>query len=237
MNIYVIVGSNNSSSVTYDILESVLNNLSNENDISYVADVLCKMNISFCKGCQNCFDTGLCELDVDDDMKIIKTHLLHADIIIFASPVYVNNITGKMKAVFDRLSYWTHLFKLSNKKGAVITVSKSSGNVDSSIYLNNMFLWLGVRSLATANFVALENLDMYGKVCPDSFNAKLIKKIQILINYKGSLSDNRLEAYFLSCQNYMKYLRRKSLNTYETNYWITEGLLDATSYADFLLTR
>ncbi len=62
-----------------------------------------KMKIAACIGCLKCwFETpGICRHK--DDMVEIYKLMQHADVFVFASPVYVDNMTSQMKKMFDRL--------------------------------------------------------------------------------------------------------------------------------------
>ena len=78
-------------------------------------------NIQFCSGCQECFKTGmyLCS----DSMNLIRSDMLASDVIVLVSPVYNNSISGSTKVFLDRISCWTHLFKLAGKYAILVTVS------------------------------------------------------------------------------------------------------------------
>lgn len=60
-------------------------------------------NISFCKGCRKCFETGECVFK-NDDMVHIAESIKKADVIILASPVYWANVPAIVKNLFDRMS-------------------------------------------------------------------------------------------------------------------------------------
>ncbi|MBI5346496.1 MAG: flavodoxin family protein [Chlamydiae bacterium] len=64
---------------------------------------LSNMNIHHCMGCFSCWikTPGVCIFN--DDMK--KINIKDCDILIFASPVYVDNITGLLKNFMDRTIY------------------------------------------------------------------------------------------------------------------------------------
>ncbi len=64
---------------------------------------LAQKNIHNCIGCGNCFykTPGRCVFD--DDMTGLIKRFLHSDYVIFATPVYMDNITGVMKNFIDRL--------------------------------------------------------------------------------------------------------------------------------------
>jgi multimeric flavodoxin WrbA len=61
------------------------------------------MNISYCRGCYTCwFKTpGICA--IEDDMTEIRAEIDKADLIILASPVYVDGFSAQTKVVLDRI--------------------------------------------------------------------------------------------------------------------------------------
>lgn len=64
---------------------------------------LAEMNLTHCRACKVCwFKTpGLCPLP--DDGKELLAAYTGSDVVVFASPLYVDNVTGLMKTFFDRL--------------------------------------------------------------------------------------------------------------------------------------
>jgi FMN-dependent NADH-azoreductase len=65
---------------------------------------LCEKDIGYCRGCHSCwFDTpGRCA--IEDDMAGVLHELAGADVIVLASPVYFNNVSGTLKVFMDRLT-------------------------------------------------------------------------------------------------------------------------------------
>lgn len=59
------------------------------------------VNIKPCQGCLVCRKTGNCTMQ--DDFQNIFKHIIEADVVVFGSPVYVWQITGQMKLLWDRL--------------------------------------------------------------------------------------------------------------------------------------
>lgn len=102
-------------------------------------------NIENCIGCISCFLTGRCP--IKDDMFEVKKKLLEADIIIFSSPVFLHGIPGVMKSIFDRLSYWSHLFYLRGKLFVTMSVSDSNGNENVSYDLKKYGEYLGMLNI------------------------------------------------------------------------------------------
>lgn len=58
--------------------------------------------INYCKGCLGCISSGVCV--IHDDMSKILEDMVDADVIVFASPIYFNTISGQMKTMIDRLT-------------------------------------------------------------------------------------------------------------------------------------
>ncbi len=64
---------------------------------------LIKKDIRHCRGCFSCWakTPGRCILA--DDMEELLQKFITSDIVVFATPVYVDNVTGAMKIFMDRL--------------------------------------------------------------------------------------------------------------------------------------
>ena len=56
--------------------------------------------IGFCKGCLACQQTQKCV--IRDDMDAVLEKMLHADVIVFATPIYFYEMSGQMKTLLDR---------------------------------------------------------------------------------------------------------------------------------------
>ena len=57
-------------------------------------------NIAFCKGCLACQKLGKCV--INDDANEITEKMLHADVVVFATPIYYYEMSGQMKTLIDR---------------------------------------------------------------------------------------------------------------------------------------
>ena len=58
-------------------------------------------DIRFCKGCLACQTTGRCVIRDDADV-IVQEKMLHADVLVFATPIYYYEMSGQMKTLLDR---------------------------------------------------------------------------------------------------------------------------------------
>ena len=56
--------------------------------------------LGFCRGCLACQKTGRCV--IRDDGDVIAQKMLHADVLVFATPVYYYGMSGQLKTLLDR---------------------------------------------------------------------------------------------------------------------------------------
>ena len=59
-------------------------------------------NIQFCRGCLACQKLGRCV--IKDDVDAIMQKVLHADVIVWATPIYYFEMSGQMKVLIDRMN-------------------------------------------------------------------------------------------------------------------------------------
>jgi multimeric flavodoxin WrbA len=69
-----------------------------------------KLDINPCTGEFNCWLKTPGKCYQNDDMNILYPKIAEADVIVFATPVYVDGVTGPMKNLFDRLIPLIHPF-------------------------------------------------------------------------------------------------------------------------------
>lgn len=87
-----------------------------------------QIHVSFCRGCENCFQNGCCPQDRQDGLAELKRKMLQADILLFCSPVYFGSMSGIAKSVLDRVAYWSHRMELAGKPvGVLVTTSDNHG--------------------------------------------------------------------------------------------------------------
>lgn len=78
------------------------------------------MNIGGCHACMTCFKTGKA-CSFDDDFNVIAPHILDADAIVYAMPVYWYSIPAQIKGVIDKVfSFCVAEKPISGKKMGLI---------------------------------------------------------------------------------------------------------------------
>ncbi|MFW9946947.1 MAG: NAD(P)H-dependent oxidoreductase [Candidatus Odinarchaeota archaeon] len=76
-------------------------------------------NIHDCSGCYSCFTKTPGECIYKDDMTMLRKKYREADLVVFASPLYVFNVTGILKRFLDRLCPILKPYMVFNKQGSV----------------------------------------------------------------------------------------------------------------------
>ena len=75
--------------------------------------------INHCTGCYTCWTKTPGECIFKDDMTILRKKYREADLVVFASPLYIFNVTGIMKDFMDRLLPIMKPYMLLDKKGHI----------------------------------------------------------------------------------------------------------------------
>ena len=102
--------------------------------------------VFFCMSCESCHKKIL-QCPLKDDVNNILQKMLDADSIILASPNYINQVTGSMKALLDRSAHFIHCKRLLGKY-VIGVVTSGSG-------LGNM---------------VLEYIGYYGQICGGQYS-------------------------------------------------------------------
>ncbi len=82
---------------------------------------LADMNIKPCTGCVACGYEGPCVQQ--DDSDLIRSALLGADMVVFATPLYYYGMSAQLKATVDRFCSYNASLGLKHLKSALLTVS------------------------------------------------------------------------------------------------------------------
>jgi multimeric flavodoxin WrbA len=91
-----------------------------------------------CTGCYVCFQHGEAKCPHQDDIRSIVKKMDEADGVVFASPVYSNNVSGLMKAFIDRISYNGHRPRFFGKKAFFISTTGMFGTKKVLRYMSSV---------------------------------------------------------------------------------------------------
>lgn len=138
---------------TYGLIMQVSEILKNKNiDVEIIN--LFDYDIKTCIGCEHCLIKGGCVFkdQASDLMEKIKS----SEGIILTSPVYMENVSGKLKTFVDRTCRWFHRPEIYGKPVLVISTTKGSGLKNTVKYLKRVVIQWGAfytgeisRSIAT----------------------------------------------------------------------------------------
>ncbi len=82
--------------------------------------------LQFCRGCRICYDRGEERCPNQDSLLAVKARILAADGILFASPVYVDDVSGIAKNFIDRLCHVCHRPQFAGKVAYVLATTGST---------------------------------------------------------------------------------------------------------------
>ncbi|HMK45365.1 MAG TPA: flavodoxin family protein [Methanocella sp.] len=137
MNIIGILSSpKGKKSATLGLVEAAIDGSRQAGAETELIDIT-KLKINYCKGCVTCYAQGRCPQR--DDFQGVYNKVLGADGIILSSPNYIDNVTGQMKTLMDRMTDAIHAQLFDGKYGLSITTS-GGGNDDFVLGLMNSFL-------------------------------------------------------------------------------------------------
>ena len=96
-----------------------------------------------CTGCELCIrKTGQCHQE--DDAQKILAQLEAADGIILASPVYLMNITGRLKSLIDKTASWVHRSPMVGKPMLSVATTAGAGLKEVHTYLEKVGVQWGM---------------------------------------------------------------------------------------------
>jgi multimeric flavodoxin WrbA len=77
-------------------------------DIRWETIALSAVRVEACTGCRACFDRGAERCPRHDDLLTLRDRMVASDLVVFATPVYVNDVSGSLKTLIDRLAFLCH---------------------------------------------------------------------------------------------------------------------------------
>jgi multimeric flavodoxin WrbA len=126
---------------TQQLLEQIAARLS-AHQIHVDLVTLAGREIKDCIGCELCIrKTSQCYQK--DDAQEILSQMQKADGLILASPVYVMNITGKLKSLIDKTASWVHRPTLVGKPALLVATTAGSGLRETLNYLEQVVIQWG----------------------------------------------------------------------------------------------
>ena len=232
MKITVINGTEKHG-VTYRMKEIFLEAFKDKADITEF--YLPKDCPNFCMGCTACFmdDEHKCK-DVEYVQKI-EAAMLEADLLVFASPVYVYHATGAMKAMLDHFGYRWMVHRphkdMFGKRAVIITQSLGSGEKSAAKDIKDSLSWWGITSITECRFKLMSNIlwDDLPENKRQSIIAglnKTAKKMKRIDYSKPARSGVGAKGMFLVARLIQKNIGKTNPASADYLYWKENGWLE-----------
>ncbi|MFX0085502.1 MAG: flavodoxin family protein [Candidatus Hodarchaeota archaeon] len=127
MKILIILGARKNGN-TYHTSFAMIQEMKKLGQVNEEFLFLRDYNLKFCLGCRTCFDKGESLCPQKDDLLSVVEKIRKADGVIFASPVYMSDVSGEMKTLIDRMAYVSHRPAFFSKCSFIITTTYAAGN-------------------------------------------------------------------------------------------------------------
>lgn len=176
------------------------------------------LEIKECIGCDRCVITDKCVLN--DEIDILKEKMKAADAIVLSSPVYLRQVSGKLKTFADRTCSWYHRPPLSKKPVLAVSTTKASGLKSTLNYIDELAeQWGAIQAGHVSR--TINNLE----------NKVELKEVQ---NFIGLI--NKPEKFSPSFSNIMNFNVQKAVSKYitkkDTAFWEEHEWYDKKYYYD-----
>lgn len=126
MRLLAIIGSPRKGN-TLSVVKKLEIEMKKLGDIDFKYLYLKDLNLESCRGCLNCILKGEEYCPLKDDRDVIIKEMERCDGIIFASPVYVMNVSALMKNFIDHLGYLFHRPRFWGKNAMIISTVAGFG--------------------------------------------------------------------------------------------------------------
>ena len=112
-------------------------------DLAHVTRLdLADYEVAHCLGCERCILKDI-PCFQDDDAGRVLQQIREADGLILSSPVYMLNVTGKLKSLIDRSASWFHRPTLVGRPALVASSTAGSGLKETLDYLEKVVIQWG----------------------------------------------------------------------------------------------
>ncbi|MCD4826366.1 MAG: flavodoxin family protein [Acholeplasmataceae bacterium] len=196
---------------TYGLLKRVQEEFIDD-EIDFVN--ISEFEIKACTGCEQCLRKGDCHLK--DDGQMILDKMVESDGIIIGTPIYLRQIPGLLKVIFDRGCAWYHRSPLVGKPIFFVTTTQVTGTKNAIKYLKDLSVQWGM---------------VYaGKLNKTLFNLDKPFKSSIFNKFKKYLDHENLLTYRPSMKQIFEFHTQKVLAQeilpLDKIYWEEKGYVD-----------
>lgn len=223
MKIVIIHGQNHKGS-TYNIARITADKLSGEIEEFFLPRDFDK----FCIGCTNCFKKQESLCPHYEKLTPITKAMDEADVLIFASPVYVYHVTGPMKSFLDHYGYRWMVHrpeeKMFSKQAICISTAAGAGTKSTNKDIaDSLFFW-GISKIykcgVAVRATSFEEIDEKIKKKIDRKTTKIANKIK---KRRGKVKPGikTIGLFYI-----MRIMQKNGWNEADSVYWKNKGWTD-----------
>ncbi len=182
-----------------------------------------RLNLQMCRGCRVCFDRGEERCPLKDDLLAIKTKMIEADVVILASPVYVDDVSGLTKNWIDRLAHVCHRPEFYGKYAYLLATTGASSTSHTLRTMNALMYW-GFQIIGRAGFKtgALSKRDEISARY-DAKIEQIARAIFLAVHRKAAPSFFSFMVFKIQQIGW----RREDPGSIDYRYWRDNGWLDS----------
>jgi len=157
---------------------------------------LSEKNIEYCKGCHSCWfeNPGVCV--IEDDMVEVLSLLGGVSVIVLASPIFFNNISGTLKVFMDRLTVIGNPYQPKKDEEKNQDLTQTSNTTPKLVMISNCGL---------PDRSQFEVVSLWIKKVAKMMQSELIGEIYAI---QGKLLANPPKELEIEINNYMKLLEK-----------------------------
>jgi len=189
---------------------------------------LAEMDIRPCRGCRTCFDRGEDKCPLKDDIPAIKAKMDVADAVIFATPIYVDDVNGVMKTLLDQLAYLCHRPGFGGKCAFPLATVGSSTTKHTLRTLNGALLTWGFHLVGQAGFkigALMPHAEVENRFQQET--TKIAEKLFRAVVRQQALRPAFVSLFVFKIQQ-LSWQHQPS-NSYDYAYWKNQGWLEPAS--------
>ena len=228
VKILAIMGSPRKNGNTYLLTRRVEEKMKQLGDMDFEYVFLKDLDLRPCLGCGVCFMKGEDHCPHKDDRAMLEEKMHQADGVIFASPVYVFNVSGLMKNFFDRFAYACHRPRFFKSALVLATAGFELGTGQMLKSFSFMAEVWGF-SVAHRFAIAANEVPEFGTRAD-----KAGKKVEVAAKkFHRAVTAGRVKpglvnmAVFLAAQ---PSIRKLSAEYYDYHYWRDQGWLEKETW-------
>lgn len=232
--IFILNGSRRKEGNTATFISSITNKLKDcEIEIAHPQD----FKVKACEGGEECFLKAGCV--EKDDLPLLEEKILSSDLLILASPVYLHYMTGELKMILDKLSWWAHTLRLQGKPVVLLSTCSTNGQDTVIKPLGEIINFMGGNVIATANASMVPD-QINNPEWLDSVSEEISSRItKSIIDYpKANIFTEKIfSASRISMLEQISYFEDNDIKNGELEFWKSSGMLEFESFSEYLVSK